>query len=282
MKILVSGASGFLGNYVIKELLKHDFNVVATAIENANNLKFKWLKKVEYIQADINTPVKNWHRYFHEPDIIIHLAWQGLPNYKEMFHLEQNLPNNYLFLKNLLDNGLKKIVGIGTCLEYGMQSGALKEDMETIPNNPYAQAKDVLRKKIDVLNHEMDFSFKWIRLFYIYGKGQNPNSILSQLDKALLKKEKKLNMSGGEQLRDYLEVKKAAEYIVKIATQNEVTGVINCCSGKPITIKNLVENHLKNKNKQIELNLGYYPYPDWEPMAFWGDTSKLNKILNIK
>ncbi|MCD4680089.1 MAG: NAD(P)-dependent oxidoreductase [Bacteroidales bacterium] len=170
MKILVTGASGFLGNYVVKELLKHDFNVVATAIEKAKNLKFSWLKKVEYIQADTNTPVKNWHRYFHEPDIIIHLAWQGLPNYKEMFHMERNLPINYLFLKNLLDNGLKKIVGIGTCLEYGMQSGALKEDLDTMPDNPYAQAKDDLRKKIDSLRYEMGFSFTWIRLFYIYGK----------------------------------------------------------------------------------------------------------------
>ena len=87
-------------------------------------------------------------------------------------------------------------------------------------------------------------------------------------------------MSGGEQLRDYLPVEKVAEYIVKISLQDKIGGVINCCSGEPIPIRKLVENYLIEKNKNIKLNLGYYPYPEYEPMAFWGDTNKLNKVIN--
>ena len=90
---------------------------------------------------------------------------------------------------------------------------------------------------------------------------------------------KRFNMTAGEQLRDYLPVEKVAEYIVKISLQNKVRGIINCCSGKPISIKKLVENYMINKKNKIELNFGYYPYTDWEPMVFWGDTAKLNKIL---
>ncbi|MCD4680088.1 MAG: hypothetical protein K8S00_06855 [Bacteroidales bacterium] len=89
-------------------------------------------------------------------------------------------------------------------------------------------------------------------------------------------------MSGGEQLRDYLPVEKVAENIIKISMQDKIDGIINCCSGKPISIRNFVENYLEKANQNIELNLGYHPYPDWEPMAFWGDTSRLNKILNSK
>ena len=59
-------------------------------------------------------------------------------------------------------------------------------------------------------------------------------------------------MSGGEQLRDYLPVEKVADYIIKISLQDTITGLINCCSGKPITIKKLVEEHMKRRNKTIK------------------------------
>ena len=112
----------------------------------------------------------------------------------------------------------------------------------------------------------------------MYGKGQNPNSLLSQLDKALEEGKETFNMSGGEQVRDFLPVEKVARHIVNIALQKEVSGVINCCSGIPVTVKKLVEDYIHKKNKTITLNLGYYPYPDYEPMAFWGDTGKLKKV----
>ena len=86
-------------------------------------------------------------------------------------------------------------------------------------------------------------------------------------------------MSGGEQVRDYLPVEKVAEYIAAIALQHSVEGIINCCSGKPVTVKELVENYLAEKHKNIALNLGHYPYPDYEPMRFWGDNKKLKSIV---
>jgi len=116
----------------------------------------------------------------------------------------------------------------------------------------------------------------------MYGMGQNPNSLLSQLDRALANSEAVFNMSGGEQVRDFLPVEKVAEYIVEIALQKKVNGVINCCSGNPITVKGFVENYLKKINRKITLNLGYHPYPDYEPMRFWGDDTKLNTILRDK
>jgi dTDP-6-deoxy-L-talose 4-dehydrogenase (NAD+) len=55
--------------------------------------------------------------------------------------------------------------------------------------------------------------------------------------------------------------------------------VINCCSGEPVTVKAFVENYLEKQNKKISLNLGFYPYPDYEPMRFWGDVTKLKSIV---
>ena len=62
----------------------------------------------------------------------------------------------------------------------------------------------------------------------------------------------------------------AFKIYAKLKLDDQLNGIINCCSGIPISIRNLVENYLKENNKHIKLNLGYYPYPDYEPMAFWG------------
>ena len=280
MKVLVTGATGFIGKYVVGELLKYGFDVEASGIESKKEINPDWLEKVTYIQADLNERRTDWFSFFGKPDNLIHLSWQGLPNYKDLFHIERNLPNNYLFLKNMVESGLKKVVVTGTCFEYGMQSGTLKENLETKPDNPYALGKDCLRKFLVQLQKKVDFNLKWLRLFYMYGKGQNPNAIFSQLEAALKKKDKVFNMTGGEQLRDYLPVEQLAGYIVKISLQDKVSGIINCCSGKPISIREMVENYLAEKGKSIELNLGYYPYPDYEPMAFCGDDKKLRMILD--
>jgi nucleoside-diphosphate-sugar epimerase len=281
-KVLVTGATGFIGNYVVQELLNHEYSVIASSADELKAGQASWFDRVDYISFDFTQfdPTINYYDFFQQPDSMIHLAWEGLPNYKSSFHIEENLPRHLKILNNLIKNGLDNLTVTGTCLEYGMQEGVLKEDMPALSSNPYAIAKNELRKSLESLQKEHSFLFKWVRLFYMYGKGQNPNSLLSQLDKALENNEQSFNMSGGEQVRDYLPVEKVAEYIVKIALQDKIKGVINCCSGHPISVKQFVKNYLEKINKKIYLNLGYYPYPDYEPMHFWGDNNKLKTILN--
>jgi dTDP-6-deoxy-L-talose 4-dehydrogenase (NAD+) len=280
--VLVTGATGFIGSYVIAELLKSGCEIIATSSNEATAKEKSWFSKVKYIVFDLKEfdNTVNYQNYFNNPTAVIHLAWEGLPNYKAAFHTEENLPRHFAFIKNLITQGQKNITITGTCFEYGMQQGCLTETMETKPENAYAIAKDSLRRQLQQLEQQNNFLLKWARLFYMYGTGQNPNSLLSQLDRALENGDAVFNMSGGEQVRDYLPVEKVAEYIVKIALQQNVTGIINCCSGAGITVKDFVRNYLKEKNKTINLNLGHYPYADYEPMSFWGDDSKLKSIIN--
>lgn len=280
-KVLVTGATGFIGNYVVQQLLQRNCAVIASSAHAQKAGTFSWFSQVQYIpfKLEETDPAVDYYRFFNEPDVMIHLAWEGLPNYKSSFHTDINLPRHFAFLQNLVRNGLTDLAVTGTCFEYGMQEGCLQEDMPVFPANPYAQAKNTLRVELQRLQAQYPFELKWIRLFYMHGKGQNPNSLLSQLDKALAAHEAIFNMSGGEQVRDYLPVEKVAEYIVKIALQKQVEGVINCCSGYPVTIKDFVKDYLAKKEQMIVLNLGYYPYPDYEPMRFWGDNTKLKNIL---
>jgi len=284
MKVLVTGATGFIGNYVINELLKHNVEIVATSFNEEKAKQQLWFNDVKYIQFDFAQfdSTTNYFLFFKEPDAVIHLAWEGLPNYKLDFHLTENLPRHKALLKNLICNGVKTVTVMGTCLEYGLQEGCLSEDMTAKPSNAYAIAKNELRVFIEELKRHNFFSIKWIRLFYMYGKGQNANSLLSQLDKALADGDAVFNMSAGEQTRDYLPIEKVADIIVNIALQHNVDGIINCCSGRPVLIKDFVAEHLTAVGKSIQLNLGYYPYTDYEPMHFWGSTEKLNKALSEK
>jgi dTDP-6-deoxy-L-talose 4-dehydrogenase (NAD+) len=281
-KVLVTGATGFIGNYVIQELLKNNVQVIATSTSEEKAKRFSWYPSVQYFVFDIKdyNAAINYYDYFQQPTHLIHLAWEGLPNYTSAFHYEENLPRHYQFLQNIINNGLRDLTVAGTCLEYGMKEGQLREDDVVEPSNYYAQAKNQLRLQLEQLNNPGFFSLKWVRLFFMYGEGQNSKSLLSQLQHSLDNEEEVFNMSKGEQVRDFLPVEEVAKNIVRVAMQNKVTGVINCSSNKPITVKQLVEDYLVKKNKHIKLNLGYYPYPTYEPMEFWGDNSKLKSITD--
>jgi len=164
---------------------------------------------------------------------------------------------------------VSQVLVAGTCLEYGFQNGPIPSTAETFPNNSYALAKDTLRKQLELLSREYPFRFQWARLFYIYGKDQNPKSLLSQLDNAINNGETKFNMSGGEQLRDYLPIETAVQQIYDLYISGG-SGTYNICSGNPVSIRHLVENYIRKRGASIQLNLRYAPYLDYEPMAFWG------------
>ena len=282
MKVLVVGSTGFIGSYVMDCLVRYkDISIIATTRSLRKAKKFNWFndKKINVIEFDISQTGSDVFKILRKPDAMIHLAWDGLPDYKNMMHIEQNLYKNYFFLRDMISGGLKDLTITGTCFEYGLKNGCLSEEIKTDPVTSYAIAKDSLRRFLQELQKTKKFNLIWSRLFYVYGNGQSPKSLLSQLDTAINNKEKVFNMSGGEQLRDYLPIEKLAEYIVKIALQNKITGIINCCSGKPISIRNLIENYIKERNANIKLNFGYYSYLDYEPMAFWGDNLKLKKII---
>ena len=282
MKILVTGASGFIGKYVLDELLKTNHTIVVAGRTEPTPAHSATGNQVQFKYLDLNNidPATNYFTYFGCPDLTIHLAWQGLPNYTQLFHFERNLFHQYQFLKNLVTNGLRSLTVTGTCFEYGMQGGQLSEDLPAIPDNAYALAKYTLYRFLTELKKQHPFQLSWLRLFYMYGSGQSPNSLFSQLTTALERGDKSFNMSGGEQVRDFLPVKEVAAIITKIALLQTDAGIINCCSGQPVKVKDWVQTYLQLHNRQLELNLGYYPYAAYEPMEFWGNVTKLNSTLS--
>lgn len=274
MKVVVTGATGFVGRHVVSRLLASGHTVVAMARSEDRASALPWYKHVEFVAHDLLNAAWDWKKSA-IPDVLIHLAWPGLPNYRDFFHISSNLPSSLHFLEAAVQAGVPQVIVAGTCLEYGMQYGPLGEEMETHPFTAYGLAKDTLRKSLEILQRHNSFTLQWMRLFYMYGEGQNPNSLLSQLDRALDEGYERFEMSAGDQLRDYLSIEAVARGFDWATTHPEIDGVINCCSGKPISVLDLVCQHLSQRNRKILLVRGHYPYPDYEPMAFWGVPDKL-------
>lgn len=279
MKVMITGATGFIGNHVVRALLAAGHDIVALVRNPEKAADFGWADQVTLIPHDIHAPTRLELDATEPPDALMHLAWAGLPNYKASFHVQENLPAHRRFLQSLIDQGIGHMVIAGTGLEYGMQSGCLTEDMPTMPITPYGQAKDALRQDLQKIQQTRSLVLQWARFFYMHGSGQHPHSILSQLDKAIARGDQVFDMSGGEQLRDYLPVEEVAHRLVCLLERPGLDGIFNVCNGEPISIRELVEGHLEKRDANIRLNLGHYPYPDFEPMAYWGSPQKLASNL---
>ena len=277
MKIAVTGATGFIGRHIVAELERHSISPTLICLPS-QDLPAAFASHT-VVHTDLTAVPVRIFDLISQPDVLIHLAWGGLPNYKSLHHFEEELPAQYRFLKSLIESGLKNLLVTGTCFEYGMQSGPLSEYSGTRPDIAYGFAKDTLRRQLEFLQLVRPFNQTWARLFYLYGEGQAENSLLAQLKKAVERGDRVFNMSGGEQLRDYMPVADVAKHLVSLAMTNSDNGVVNVCSGKPISVRKLVERWIKENNWSIDLHLGYYPYPEHEPMAFWGDRTKLDRCL---
>ncbi|MDQ0318903.1 dTDP-6-deoxy-L-talose 4-dehydrogenase (NAD+) [Pararhizobium capsulatum DSM 1112] len=274
--VAVTGASGFIGRHVLAALASRPVDVVAISRRAEG---FASSPRIRRKQLDIAQACDDPFEAMARPDILIHLAWDGLPNYRSLHHFETELPRHYDFLKYAVQGGLKSIFCAGTCFEYGMQSGVLSEETPCLPSNPYGFSKHALQQQLALLRETTPFALTWARLFYTYGPGQHPKSLWPQFQDAHRRGASVFDMSGGAQLRDFLDIGTLGALIVSLALDHPDEGVVNLCSGQPIAVCDIVARWAADLNWDVRLNLGHYPYADYEPMEFWGDDSKLQRIL---
>jgi nucleoside-diphosphate-sugar epimerase len=273
LKVLVTGATGFVGRHFVARLVESGHDVTVLTRAGLPKGLFPWEGRVRREPCDLATAPFQPH--WAEHDALAHLAWPDLPHYTRPAHVETTLPAHFAFINGLVAKGMRQVLVTGTCFEYGLREGRLSESLETDPRSPYSLAKDTLRKSLEALQRDSAFRLQWARLFYTYGDGQHPNSLFSQLDRAILEGHDSFDMTGGEQLRDYLPVGEVARALVNLLEHGEAAGVVNICSGKPVTVRSLVEERVRQSGSHIRLNLGALSYSALEPMAFWGDDSRL-------
>ena len=216
-----------------------------------------------------------------KPTHVILLSWPGLPSYHEKFHVSRNLPACIELIDELVESGLQRIVVAGTCYEYGLQNGPLREDQFTEPVNCYAIAKDCLRRVIASRYSIEDLQWCWARIFYPYGHGQNPKSLLPSLFKAIEAGEESFSMGSGHQLRDFVDVQDVARQLLTLSLHPHARGIYNVGSGIPRSVLEMVEETILSRGSTIMLKRGDIPDRTDEPLAFWADVGKFQSLCNI-
>lgn len=278
MNALVTGATGFIGRHLVKALLDRGHRVTALVRDFSRVEEFEWQNEVTCLEGSIEKFDVLGSR-IQGCDTLFHLAWTGLPNYGEAFHFEKNLFTTYDFIKKVIAIGCRHVLVAGTCFEYGMQEGSLREDLPANPTNAYGLAKDALRRFLQQLQIYESYRLIWPRLFYLYGPGQAERSLISQLEKAVRSHRRSFRMSPGDQIRDFLSVEDASVLMVKLVEAQEFDGIVNVCSGVPVSVRSFVEQYCARRGYEIDLELGYFSYPTYEPFAMWGEVSKLQTVL---
>ena len=270
MRIAVTGAGGFLGRHVLADLARRGIDdVVACGRAPRDDPPPAGAATWRYFALETIDPDRAYE-LMGRPEVVIHLAWGGLPRYDSLHHFEHELPAHYRFLRGLVDGGLPALVVAGTCFEYGMRDGALAASEETHPANPYAYAKDALRRQLRFLQRHTSFRLSWNRLFYMWGEGQAAGSLHPALMRAIAEGQASFPMSPGDQLRDFLPVETVAGRLVDRALDPAADGVANICSGTPVSVRAMAERWIAEADASIALDLGRRPYSPYEPLAFWG------------
>lgn len=275
MKIMITGANGYIGSHVVNELLREGYCVVAVDI-NDNNLP----SDCKFVKYDIFTDTdKNLYEKFGNPDVLLHLAWIDGFHQNSLKHIEY-VSSHFKFIRNLINHGLKQVCVMGSMHEVGKYEGCVNEYTRCMPITQYGMAKKFLREGLTLLCKQQGVCMQWARGYYIIGDDLKNNSIFQKL--LLAEDEGKITFpfTKGTNKFDFISIEELTKQLILIITQTKIDGIIECCSGQPIALGEKVEEFINNKHLHIRLEYGVYKERDDESKAIWGSSEKIKKILD--
>lgn len=272
MKILVTGANGYIGQGVVSEFVQRGVDVIASDI-SIDDIKND-ICKISGNIFELEDP----YTYLHEPDILVHLAWRDGFKHNADSHMI-DLPKHYLFLKKMMDSGVKKVCVMGSMHEVGFYEGSINENTPCNPMSLYGIAKNALRNAVSLYAEERKIDFMWLRGYYIVGHAEYGSSIFSKIVQAVREGKKEFPFTTGQNQYDFLKYEDFCKQVVSAALQDDIKGIINCCSGYPQKLADAVEDFIKEKKYPIKLKYGVYPERAYDSKAVWGDAKMINEIM---
>ena len=274
MKILVTGANGYLGQGIVRHLLELGHHVIATDF-NVDLVDKRADRKACNLFSITNDP----YEYFGEPEIVLHLAWRdGFVHYSDA-HIE-DLPKHYVFIKALAQSEVKTIAVMGSMHEIGFFEGSIKEDTPCNPTTPYGISKNALRELTAMFCKQKEKNFQWLRGYYIVGNSKYGSSIFSKITASEDEGKEEFPFTMGLNQFDFIDYDDFCEQVARAVTQDEVNGIINICSGRPEKLAVRVERFIKENDYKIKLKYGAFPDRPYDSKAVWGDNTKIQSILS--
>ena len=278
MRVLVTGASGFIGARVARALVAHGHEVTAVFLPQDRLDRLKGLS-VSLSPCDLQDEKEIQNLVNNKkPEGCIHLAWYAVPGL--YLHSEENLQSlsaSTALMQRLLAAGCRNIVMAGTCAEYDTEAAPLlREDGPTKPATLYAACKLAMCLVGQQLAAKAEARFAWGRIFYPYGPGEDPRRAIPALIRKLLNGET-FDATAGEQVRDYIHVDDIASAFVQLL-EGKAQGVFNISSAAPLSMKAIFQTVADAMGKPDAIRFGAVPYRGWEPPRICGDNARLRAL----
>ncbi len=272
MKILVTGANGYLGRGIVKEILDMGYSVVATDF-SIQNVDERAIRKA----CDL-FKIEDPYLYFERPDILLHLAWRDGFVHDSDAHID-DLPKHYAFIKSIVSSNIQTISIMGSMHEVGFYEGSIDENTPCNPENFYGIAKNALREISKHLAVKNGKNFQWLRGYYIVGNSEYGSSVFSKLAAAAEKGERIFPFTTGINQFDFIDYENFCHQVVACITQDQINGIINICSGRPEKLSDRMKKFIQENKYNIQLQYGAFPDRPYDSKAVWGNSSKIEEIL---
>lgn len=279
MKILISGGSGFVGKNLVNYLLEKNKSMMLIG----RNLDFITDTHLKKMTIDLNNLNYNYQEIIsYNPDIFVHLAWEGLPDHSDEVS-KKNYLNTMRIIKILINQtNCSKIISTGSCLEYndGNIEGECRENLTINPQIPFSIYKNKIFEEVFEIAKKKKITFNWLRLFYVYGLGQEKRCIIPTLIESI-KNKKKLNINYPENVNDYINVEDVSKIIERFISKDILSGIYNVGSGKGIAVKELLKIIDININGNDSLSRQYLNKSEKNKKIynFYACTKKINRYL---
>lgn len=273
MKILVTGANGYLGSGVVEALIADGIEVVATDLQ-VDHIN----QKATLIPADLFA-VEDPYTYFGEPEIVLHMAWRDGFVHNSENHMK-DLPKHISFIEKMVQSGIKRIAVMGSMHEIGFFEGCISEHTPCWPQSMYGISKDALRGATQLLAKQNNVIFQWLRGYYIVGNTEYGSSIFSKITVAEREGKELFPFTLGQNQFDFINYDVFCEQVAAAVQQDEVNGIINICSGRPERLCDRVERFITENGYKIKLDYGKFPDRPYDSKAVWGSSDKIMTIMS--
>lgn len=274
-RVLVTGAAGYMGPHVVGALVDAGAGVVAVDRVLPDGLAGD---RVEAVRGDLFADPEGLLARVGPVDACLHLAWEAGFVHNAPVHMLR-LSDHVRFLDAVAAAGVPQIAALGSMHEIGYHHGAITEDTPTNPISQYGIAKDALRRSLLVKHAGTDTLVQWLRCYYVYGDDARNSSIFAKIAQAAAEGRTTFPFTSGRNAYDFLHIDELAGQLAAAVLQREVTGVINCCSGTPVTLGEKVEAYIREHGYDLTLEYGAFPDRPYDSPAVWGDPAKIRAIL---
>ncbi len=272
MKIAITGANGYIGSALVSKCIDYGHEVVAIDMDNTFIDP-----RARYLNCNIFDDSLDHFKEFGEPEVLIHLAWRNGFVHNHDSHLS-DMPSHFVFLREMLSSPLKSISVLGTMHEIGYFEGKIDENTPENPRSLYGVAKSALRQALDTLS-KGDIAYHWLRAFYIVGNEERSNSVFGKLKRSAEEGKKTFPLNSGKIKYDFITLDELCEQILAASIQDKVQGIINVCSGKPLSLGERIEQFIRDNSLDVTLEYGVFPDRAYDSPIVYGDNTKISEIM---